>query len=86
MAIRTLIETMPAHLCGSHKAAGNWGSYPFNGAERRIVDGDGADELADNGYDEVVRVATEADERRYGDPPAPVPSSTSYGYGEGYDG
>ncbi len=28
------IEWMPEHLRASHEAAGNWGSYPANGAKR----------------------------------------------------
>jgi hypothetical protein len=62
---RTLIETMPAHLCSSHQAARNWGDYPVNGAQRRIVNGDGTDSLSDNGYDHVVRTATPKDELTY---------------------
>lgn len=61
-----LIETMPAHLVASHKAARNFGSFPANGAERSLVDA--ADTyLTDNGYDHVVRVATARDVERYGD-------------------
>jgi hypothetical protein len=29
-----IVETMPAHLQESHRAAGNWGVYPHNGAVR----------------------------------------------------
>lgn len=28
------VEWMPEHLRASHEAAGNWGVYPYNGAER----------------------------------------------------
>lgn len=63
---RYLVETMPDYLRASHRAAGNWGTWPANGAERSIVDEcdvpDGSDE-----YDHVVRVATAADLKRYGD-------------------
>ena len=65
----TLIETMPAHLVGSHRAAGNWGDYPANGAVRAVVVGGAAvaaDYLTDNGYDHAVRDATAADVARYG--------------------
>ena len=65
----TLIETMPAHLCGSHRAANNWGDYPANGAVRAVVVGGAsvaADYLADNGYDHAVRDATASDVARYG--------------------
>lgn len=61
---RTLIEIMPEHLVASHRSCGNWGSYPHNGAERRVVDGDGSEYLM-SAYDRVVREATEADEREY---------------------
>jgi hypothetical protein len=39
---QVLIETMPDHLRGSHRAARNWGVWPYNGAERRWVDPDDA--------------------------------------------
>lgn len=29
-----VVEWMPEHLRSSHEAAGNWGVYPYNGAER----------------------------------------------------
>lgn len=35
---RVLLETMPDHLRESHRAAGNWGRYPVNGATRAMVD------------------------------------------------
>lgn len=59
-----LIETMPDHLREIHRAAGNWGNYPANGAERRVVD---ESELPDGGdeYDRIVREATERDIRHY---------------------
>ena len=59
-----LIETMPEHLRDSHRAAGNWGDYPHNGAERSIVD---ESELPDEDdeYDHVVREATAKDIERY---------------------
>jgi hypothetical protein len=66
----TLIERMPAHLCASHRAAGNWGDYPHNGAVRVVVVGGAALAadcyLAHNGYDHAVRDATAADVGRYG--------------------
>lgn len=42
------IEEMPEYLCESHKAAGNWGVYPHNGAERRTVSKDEAQEIIEN--------------------------------------
>lgn len=61
-----LIETMPDHLRGSHRAAGNWGVYPHNGAERRIVDECDLPDESDE-YDHAVREATERDIERYGE-------------------
>lgn len=52
-----IVETMPDHLRGSHRAAGNWGVYPHNGAERLIRFRDEAQELVDNdpdGYASIV--------------------------------
>lgn len=52
------IETMPDHLRSSHRAAGNWGSYPANGANRREVSLDEAEEIVaadEDGYDHIVR-------------------------------
>jgi hypothetical protein len=62
--IKYLIETMPAHLRDSHRAARNWGRYPANGAERSIVD-EGSLPDEDDEYDHVVREATERDLERY---------------------
>lgn len=39
------IEEMPDHHRGSHRAAGNWGFYPHNGATRRLVSREEADEI-----------------------------------------
>lgn len=49
-----LIETMPAHLRASHRAARNWGVYPHNGAERRRVPLEEAEEICDPEYDHIV--------------------------------
>jgi hypothetical protein len=51
------IEEMPEHLRESHRAAGNWGRYPLNGAKRRQVTREEAEEIvaADaDGYDHIV--------------------------------
>lgn len=51
------VETMPDHLRGSHRAAGNWGTYPMNGAERSVVSRPEADaivEADEDGYDHIV--------------------------------
>jgi len=51
------IEEMPDHLRSSHRAAGNWGRYPMNGAERREVTREEAEEIIaadEDGYDHIV--------------------------------
>lgn len=52
------IETMPDWLRESHRAAGGFGRYPANGAERRIVHPDEAEAIVEadgDGYDHIVR-------------------------------
>ena len=52
-----IVETMPEHLRSSHRAAGNWGVYPLNGAERTRVSSDEADEIVEadeDGYAHIV--------------------------------
>lgn len=59
------VEVMPDHLRGSHRAAGNWGTYPANGAVRLRVHGDCADWLVRGGETtstETLRDMDEADE------------------------
>jgi hypothetical protein len=62
-----IVETMPDHHRGSHRAAGNWGTYPHNGAERRIMSRSDAEALLgdDPEYDRIVRDAKPADAKRY---------------------
>ena len=51
------LETMPDCHRGSHRAAGNWGRYPVNGAERQMVTREEAEEViaADpDGYAHIV--------------------------------
>jgi hypothetical protein len=61
-----LVETMPEHLRGAHRAARNWGVYPHNGAQRQIMSRDDAEEMiGDDEYDHIVRAATEADLAKY---------------------
>jgi hypothetical protein len=43
-----VVEWMPTHLRESHRAAGNWGIYPMNGALRLRVHPDCAAMIADN--------------------------------------
>lgn len=63
-----IVETMPDHLRGSHRAARNWGIYPHNGAERCIMSRADAEALCEadaDEYDNIVRDATLADLQRY---------------------
>jgi hypothetical protein len=63
-----IVETMPEHHRGSHRAARNWGTYPHNGAERRIMSRSEAEcevEADADGYASIVRDATEADVTKY---------------------
>ena len=51
------IEEMPDHHRGSHRAAGNWGRYPANGATRREVSADEAEAIIESdpdGYAHIV--------------------------------
>lgn len=50
------VETMPDHLRASHRAAGNWGVYPHNGAERRLVEADDAEEIVEADPDGYARI------------------------------
>lgn len=72
-----VVERMPDHLRGSHRAAGNWGDYPRNGAERVIVERAATDlwcydpstevysGIEADEYDHIVRDAAPADFERY---------------------
>lgn len=53
-----IIEVMPDHLRASHQAAGNWGQYPHNGAERMVIDAEDVGDYVsdDDEYDHVVCV------------------------------
>lgn len=51
------VEIMPEHLRESHRAARNWGRYPYNGAQRMLVTQDEAEQLIeedDDGYNHLV--------------------------------
>ena len=51
------LESMPEHLCASHRAAGNWGQYPVNGAIReRMTRADAEWEIEhdEDGYAHIV--------------------------------
>ena len=57
-----IVETMPEHLRSSHRAAGNWGTYPFNGANSERQDLDEAEEIVEgdeDGYDHAYPVSTQ---------------------------
>lgn len=59
-----VLEYMPDYIRGSHRAAGNWGSYPHNGAKRCVVDHVTAEELVNDdsdGYNSIVDGADIAD-------------------------
>lgn len=58
-----VVERMPEWLRDSHRAAGNWGVYPHNGAERVIVER--AEHDDENEYDRILRPATAEDFDRY---------------------
>lgn len=60
-----LVERMPEYLRASHRAAGNWGAYPHNGAKRVLVHRDWAPEEGDDEYDHVIRDATPGDVERF---------------------
>lgn len=52
-----VIEEMPDWCRESHRAAGNWGTYPHNGATRRAVSEAEAEEIVasdESGYAHVV--------------------------------
>jgi hypothetical protein len=50
------IEEMPDHHRGSHRAARNWGVYPHNGATRRQVSRDEADEIVESDPDNYAHI------------------------------
>lgn len=65
------VETMPEYLRESHRAAGNWGRYPGNGAERTWVSPSEASAIvaADaDGYAHVVRTISAGDRVEGGRP------------------
>ena len=52
-----IVETMPEHLRGSHRAARNWGVYPHNGAIRETLAYEDALEIVEadpDGYAWIV--------------------------------
>ena len=55
-----IVETMPDHLRSSHRAARNWGVYPVNGAERRVVSREEADQIVADDADEYDHIVCDA--------------------------
>jgi len=53
------IEEMPDHHRGSHRAARNWGVYPHNGATRRRVSRDEAEEIVESDADNYASIVGE---------------------------
>lgn len=53
-----IVEVMPEHLRASHRAAGNWGRYPHNGAEHRAMSAEEAEYCEGDEYDHVVGEVT----------------------------
>ena len=53
-----IMETMPEWLRASHRAAGNWGTYPHNGAQRAIMLRDDAEDVIDHDdeYDHTLEI------------------------------
>ena len=52
-----IVETMPDQFRGSHRASGNWGVWPLNGATRIEMSRADAEELVagdEDGYDHIV--------------------------------
>lgn len=61
-----VIETMPDCWRESHRAAGNWGRYPHNGATRVVMTRVEAEDIVaddSDGYDHIVRDADEREVR-----------------------
>lgn len=64
-----VLESMPDQHRSSHRAAGNFGVFPHNGSYRYVMPRDEAEEVVESdadGYDHIVRAATNADIERYG--------------------
>lgn len=62
-----IVETMPDQHRASHEAAGNWGSYPHNGAVRRVMSRSDAESVCDgDDYNHIIGDADADDARNYG--------------------
>jgi len=62
-----VIEVMPDYHRGSHRAAGNWGNYPHNGAQRFVASEEEAERIAREDEDEYDHVVSGADPAEYPD-------------------
>lgn len=58
--VSVMVEHMPDHLKASHRAAGNWGIYPHNGAVRERMTRADADDLVASDEDGYARIITTA--------------------------
>lgn len=56
MTTFALLETMPDQHRASHRAAGNWGRYPHNGATRQWVLTEDAEEVVESDTDEYAAI------------------------------
>lgn len=62
-----IVETMPEQHRASHEAAGNWGSYPSNGAVRQVMlRADAESVCEDDDYNHIIGDADADDAREYG--------------------
>ena len=50
------VETMPDYLRESHRAAGNWGEWPMNGARRNEMTREEAEEIIEADPDGYARI------------------------------
>lgn len=63
-----VVEYMPEVWAESHRAAGNFGTYPYNGAKRVLmVESDAIERVSEDpdGYARIVGAATLSDLTRY---------------------
>lgn len=66
MSVLVVVEIMPDWCRDSHRACHNWGTWPFNGAERYVTSDSLAKELTDNDeYNHIVQNANQKDIETY---------------------
>lgn len=56
MTDRVIVEVMPEWARSSHRAAGNWGQYPLNGATRYVAEREDAEAECESDPDEYARI------------------------------